>query len=58
LVQGGEIDEPTRILAEWIAHQFVCDHPEDALVVVGPNAHELNPKLWNEIDSQLWQNRD
>ena len=58
LFRKGEVNEPARILAEWIAHQFVCDHPEDALVVVGPHAHELNTKLWYAIASQLWQNRN
>jgi len=47
------VDEVAQEMAIWLAQNFVCEYPDDALALVQRQGQRLSPVLWQAIAREL-----
>jgi hypothetical protein len=53
LFSGGELSERDKLLAQWLAENFVIEHPDSMFNLFASNGLSLNPSFWWSIGREL-----
>ena len=53
LFSTGDLEKPELLLADWLAENFVIDHPDEVFAVLSAQGLRVNGRLWEAILRQL-----
>ena len=53
LFGDGTLSERDKILARWLAKQFVCDHATKLFLLISKHNMRLHPHFWKELGWQI-----
>ncbi len=49
LFGSGELSERDVLLSNWLARQFLCEHPDELFLSIGRHHMRVNPAFWRQL---------